>query len=141
MDGDNRNPEGGCACGTVRYRVSGTPVYAGICHCSDCRRATGGAYVAWFGAHPENVAITGKKFKEHVSAVGVVRGFCKECGASLTFIGGGYSLLSITIASPDDPEAQTPANSVFEKEKLRWVTEDRGMRHFQGFPETIKGER
>jgi len=26
--------EGGCQCGAVRYRVSGEPVMAALCHCS-----------------------------------------------------------------------------------------------------------
>ena len=133
--------DGGCACGAVRYRVRGTPVYAGMCHCDDCRRATGGAYVPWFGATPDNVSVSKGEMAEFSSPAGVRRGFCGTCGSSLTFSGGGYSLVSLTIASLDDPNRLTPVNSVFEKEKLHWVTPDDGMRHFDEFPMEIKGER
>ena len=35
---------GGCACGDIRYTVSGAPLYMGNCHCRDCQRATGSAF-------------------------------------------------------------------------------------------------
>src|SRR5258708_32619699 len=41
--------EGGCLCGAVRYRVSGEPVAATLCHCRSCRKASGGTNVAWAG--------------------------------------------------------------------------------------------
>ena len=39
--------EGGCLCGAIRYRVTGDQVAATLCHCGDCRRASGGTNVAW----------------------------------------------------------------------------------------------
>ena len=38
---------GQCLCGAVRYRVAGDPVASTLCHCADCRRASGGTNVAW----------------------------------------------------------------------------------------------
>ena len=39
--------EGGCLCGAIRYRISGKPVAATLCHSRSCRRASGGTNVAW----------------------------------------------------------------------------------------------
>ena len=33
--------EGGCLCGAVRYTCNAEPVFAGHCHCVDCRRSSG----------------------------------------------------------------------------------------------------
>ena len=33
--------EGGCLCGAVRYRISGTPVSSSVCRCRSCRLAIG----------------------------------------------------------------------------------------------------
>ncbi len=127
--------EGGCMCGAVRYTVSGNPTYAGVCHCGDCRRATGGAYVPWFGAKPNNFAVTQGKITEHQSSPGIWRGFCNNCGSSLTFRGEGWDDVAITIASLDDPDAITPESNVFLRERLHWVRFDENMRNYDGFPE------
>jgi len=35
--------EGGCLCGTHRYRVKGDPMRVLVCHCRFCQRRTGAA--------------------------------------------------------------------------------------------------
>ena len=37
--------EGGCACGEVRYRLRSKPMFVHCCHCRDCQRQTGSAFV------------------------------------------------------------------------------------------------
>src|SRR5258708_12534645 len=37
--------EGGCACGAVRYRLGSAPMFVHCCHCRDCQRQTGSAFV------------------------------------------------------------------------------------------------
>jgi hypothetical protein len=128
-------------CGAVRYRVSGGHTYAGVCHCDDCRRATGGAYVPWFGALPENFEVTKGEIAEHESSPGTRRGFCSKCGSSLTFGGDNWNDISIAIASLDDPNLITPKSQVFLRERLHWITVDEGMRNNNDFPQEIKEQR
>ena len=37
--------DGGCACGAVRYRMRSRPMFVHCCHCKDCQRQTGTAFV------------------------------------------------------------------------------------------------
>ena len=37
--------EGGCACGEVRYRLTSDPLFTHCCHCLNCQRQTGSAFV------------------------------------------------------------------------------------------------
>ena len=37
--------EGGCACGEVRYRLLSDPLFVHCCHCLNCQRQTGSAFV------------------------------------------------------------------------------------------------
>ena len=37
--------EGRCTCGKVRYRLAGRPFAVHCCHCRDCQRETGSAFV------------------------------------------------------------------------------------------------
>ena len=36
---------GGCACGQVRYQINDDPLFTYACHCTDCQRTTGSAFV------------------------------------------------------------------------------------------------
>ncbi len=37
--------EGGCSCGAVRYRLTTAPLFVHCCHCLNCQRQTGSAFV------------------------------------------------------------------------------------------------
>src|SRR6516162_1956370 len=37
--------EGGCACGAIRYRLTSDPLFVHCCHCLNCQRQTGSAFV------------------------------------------------------------------------------------------------
>jgi len=37
--------EGGCTCGSVRYRLVAAPLFVHCCHCRWCQRETGSAFV------------------------------------------------------------------------------------------------
>jgi Glutathione-dependent formaldehyde-activating enzyme len=37
--------EGGCACGEMRYRLQSKPMFVHCCHCRECQRQTGSAFV------------------------------------------------------------------------------------------------
>ena len=125
---------GGCRCGAIRYRITDRPTYSGICHCDDCRRATGGAFVPWLGATPEAFEVTKGTIKEYQSSPGVWRGFCQTCGSPLTYRGDGWTDIALTIASLDDPNAITPESNVVLKERLHWVQINDEMRNYDGLP-------
>lgn len=53
---------GGCLCGTIQYRIAGTPQRTIVCHCDNCQRVTGSAFMvnAWF---KEKVRISNSRSK------------------------------------------------------------------------------
>jgi hypothetical protein len=80
--------DGGCLCGSVRYRVTGVPLLTNVCHCTFCQRRTGSAFgfVAYF--KQEEVEIRGSlKTYEHRSDESnrwLHVGFCPTCGTTVT---------------------------------------------------------
>ena len=40
---------GSCLCGSVRYEVSGEPLFARFCCCRDCQRQSGSGHAAGWG--------------------------------------------------------------------------------------------
>ena len=80
--------EGGCLCGSVRYRVSREPSHLTICHCRFCQRATGGAYMVEPVFDSSDFTIiegTAKVYKHPSEGSGklVYVHFCENCGTKL----------------------------------------------------------
>lgn len=100
--GEHRHT-GGCACGAVRYSVSGPlrPVIA--CHCQTCRRASG-HYMAATRAPRERVAITGgANVTWYRASDHAARGFCATCGSHLFFAPTDGAQLSLFAGGLDAP--------------------------------------
>ena len=77
---------GGCLCGSVRYTCASDPVFSLDCHCKDCQRSSGGAYVPAMVFAAANVEVTGTPMyyaRKGDSGRTIERGFCPQCGAGL----------------------------------------------------------
>lgn len=74
--------EGVCLCGAIKVSAE-TQNEMGVCHCSMCRRWSGGPM---FAVHcGANVSFTGAEPKRYVSSEWANRGFCPECGTHLFY--------------------------------------------------------
>lgn len=76
---------GGCLCGAVRYTLKDPQDHIDVCHCSMCRKFSGGIGLGlevpldgavWQGE--ENIGV-------YKSSAWAERGFCKTCGSSLFY--------------------------------------------------------
>ena len=99
---------GGCACGAIRYEISGEPVVMNHCQCSDCQRKSGtghGSYLTF--PDKRRVKLEGEaKQCDVVADSGNVKthAFCPACGSPvyLTFA-AMPDLFTVHAASLDDP--------------------------------------
>lgn len=112
---------GGCLCGAIRYATSTRPFAAEYCHCSICRKSSGGPVVAWMDFERDQVTWAGDAPTEYHSSETVWRGFCPQCGASLTFRDSRYpDYLTLTIASLDEPNLVTPTYHIYAESQVAW---------------------
>ena len=119
---------GGCACGAVRYEAAATPFHRTLCHCVDCRRATGAPAVAWFSVAADALRWVGGAPRLHRSSAAVERGFCGQCGTQLTYQHDDWrGEIDVTTASLDDPEAAAPEDHTFASQRIRWQSVDDGL--------------
>jgi hypothetical protein len=82
---------GRCLCGAVGYSVRGPLRSSAVaCHCTTCRKFTGGLWV-------------GDTLKWYRSSAEAQRGFCANCGSSLFWEGDDEPLWSIAAGSLDEP--------------------------------------
>lgn len=74
--------EGACLCGAIGV-VAADHAEIGLCHCSMCRRWSGGPL---FAVHcDDKVQFTGATPKAYRSSDWAERGFCGECGTHLYY--------------------------------------------------------
>jgi hypothetical protein len=114
---------GGCMCGAVRYEAMSGPVGVIYCHCESCRRHTGAPVSALAGFRHDEVRFTGSERKRYESSEGVARGFCGDCGTTLTWEGDGEELgmlIEIHMGTLDDPDALEPRCHVHHDERVAW---------------------
>jgi hypothetical protein len=119
--------EGGCLCGSVRYRIDGRLFAADNCHCSMCRRQHGAAFATYADIDPGEFAWTaGEDLVEvYETPAGAGWCFCRVCGSSLAGTVDGR-ITSITLGSVEGDPGIRPSAHIFTDSKAPWheITDD-----------------
>ncbi|MBT9473061.1 MAG: GFA family protein [Pseudomonadota bacterium] len=131
--------EGGCACGSVRYKITQPPMAVGVCHCRQCQYSSGGGpnYVA---LAPRTAFELTKGYPKGFKSAGgsgsdVERVFCPECGTPLYSDPTSMPFLAVKVGSLDDPSALSPAMHIWTAEAPPWHQMTPGLPAFpQGPP-------
>ena len=118
--------EGGCACGAVRYRLGSKPMFVHCCHCKDCQRQTGSAFVInalieadrveMLASETEAVPVPTDSGRPHV----IHR--CPTCKIAVFSHYGGVERLSfVRVGTLDEPSALPPDIHIYTRSKLPWL--------------------
>ena len=112
---------GGCHCGAIRYSLSAMPFDSDYCHCSDCRRTIGAPCGVWMDYKVEQIEWTRGEPKEYRSSEKIRRGFCSDCGTSLTYRHLEYAdYLTVSVSSLDNPNLVVPRYHIYTSQKVEW---------------------
>jgi hypothetical protein len=120
------NLKGGCACGAVRYQLSSPPMFVNCCHCRDCQRQTGSAFVVnavietdrigLVSGKPEPVPVPTESGRPH----DIYR--CAICHTALwSDYGRRPALRFVRVGTLDDPAALPPDAHIFTRSRLPWI--------------------
>src|SRR5215468_10699197 len=116
-----------CACGAIKFEFNTDPTFIAVCHCLDCKKATGGEAATFFGVPEDDFTlISGKPKAFHYiaqSGKGLDRNFCPECGARVftSNLEGFPGAIFVTLGSLDKPQAIEPMLEMFTKRRLAWA--------------------
>src|SRR5207237_3281340 len=118
--------EGGCACGAVRYRLSSKPMFVNCCHCLDCQRQTGSAFVINAIIEADRVVVSGTEPVATTMKTDSGRPHeiyrCPICHVGLWSIYGGRKQFRFVRAGTlEDPRAVKPDAHIFTRSKQPWV--------------------
>ena len=135
--------EGGCACGAVRYRLEDAPMFVHCCHCLDCQRQTGSAFVLNALIETDRISL----LKGETAAVRMPTDSglphhifrCPSCQTALwSEYGGRAQLRFVRVGTLDDPSALKPDVHIYTRSKLPWVALPEGVPAFAAYYDSKK---
>lgn len=133
------NQEGGCACGAVRYKLTASPLIVHACHCRDCQRLTGTAFVTNIWIERRFVESNAAPLQSNLVTAGsgkpheVFR--CAKCGTAVwsKYHAAPGDTVLLRAGTLDRPEAVTPDVHIFTRSKVPWLSLPAGARAFEAF--------
>src|SRR6476659_10137145 len=117
---------GRCACEAVRYRLASEPMAIHCCHCLNCQRQTGSAFVINLLIEADRVEVLAgdpepvDAPRDDGSAQRVYR--CRTCRVAVFSEYGWPEVRFVRGGTLDDPSAVSPDVHIFTRSKLPWVT-------------------
>jgi hypothetical protein len=136
----NKAYTGGCACGAIRYEISGEPIVMNDCQCRDCQRESGTGHESHLTFPRAGVKVTGEaKLWAMVSDSGNVktRAFCSTCGSPVYMTFAAMpDVFTVRAASLDDPSRYKPQLVTYNVRGYAWDHIDPDLPKFDRMPPT-----
>ena len=136
--------EGGCSCGEVRYRLASEPLFVHCCHCLNCQRQTGSAFVInvlieadrveLLAGEPVVVRVARDDAGKHTQKI--FR--CPTCQVAVFSQYTRPGVWFVRAGTLDDPSAVAPDVHIFTRSKLPWVALPEDVPTFDVYYDTEK---
>jgi hypothetical protein len=129
---ESRSPihhDGGCACGRVRYRMTGLPLFVHCCHCTWCQRETGSAFAVNALIETDRVAVLAGEpaavDTPSASGQGQRIARCPSCRVAVwshyAYGTIGAAIRFVRVGTLDEPARVPPDVHIFTSSKQPWV--------------------
>ena len=117
--------QGSCQCGGVRFEVPDSFEPRSFCHCTTCKKLSGGVGTANGRVRSDEVTILqGEELlRTYQPDEGTAKTFCSVCGSNL--FGGGWpesEQASVRLSAIDDAVRGRPQRHIFVRSLASWET-------------------
>ena len=125
-------------CGAIRFKITAPLMGVGVCHCTDCQKASGGA--------PNYVALASKMAFEVTKGEAKVytckgdsgedagRAFCPECGTPLWSISTHAPYTTIKLGALDEPSDLKTNLHIYVDSAAPWHLMHEGLPTYPKMP-------
>jgi hypothetical protein len=116
-----------CACGTCQFEFDTDPSFIAICHCLDCKKASGGEAAMFMGVTASDFVLTSGQPSSYGyvanSGKKLFRNFCPTCGARIFTdrLEGFPGLVFVQVGALDNPDRISPHMEMFTSRRLHWA--------------------
>jgi len=131
---------GGCACGAIRYRLSSDPLFIHCCHCLNCQRQTGSAFVINLMIEASQVEIIAgapqpvEVPRDDGSTQRIFR--CPTCQVAVFSEYGQPEVRFVRAGTLDQPSRVTPDVHIFTRSKVSWIEIPESAPAFEAYYDT-----
>ena len=128
---------GGCLCGAVRFECAHDGEKMAVCHCSDCRKASGSAASHILRVPAQALTLLRGEPRSYEkradSGNAITRMFCPQCGSQL------YSeredlpqFRAIRVGALDDASSLEVGLHIWTRSALPWLERDASLPQHEG---------
>ncbi|KAI9711565.1 MAG: hypothetical protein M1820_002130 [Bogoriella megaspora] len=133
---------GGCLCKAIRYTLASAPTTTVLCHCANCQKASGSAFMTnnWYKLNDFSIASghqSLRSYQDANAATGAIvkRYFCGECGSPLYITNNQYpDSVIVTNGTVDGKGVEggewRPVKEFHCNERAGWMPEVEGTERF-----------
>jgi len=129
---------GGCACGAIRFKITAPLMGVGVCHCTDCQKASGGPPNYTALAPATAFEVTKGEARVYVSkgdsGEDVGRAFCPDCGTPLWSLPPNAPFRPVKLGALDDNADLTPSLHLYVASAPPWHLMHQGAPTFPKMP-------
>lgn len=129
---------GGCACGRIRYTVTGSPAAMLDCQCRQCQRETGTGHASHLAFVDSHWQVEGEAtLYDQTGDTGMVkrRAFCPVCGAPLYMTFPAIpNILVLRAGSLDEPDRYRPTYATWAAAAQPWDHLPPGLVRYERMP-------
>jgi hypothetical protein len=124
--------DGGCACRSLRFRMTSTPLFVHCCHCRWCQRESGAAFALNALIEAERVlSLAGEPDLVETptqSGAGQKVARCPSCRVAVwsNYAGAGEAVRFVRVGTLDEPDRLPPDIHIFTRSKQPWVVLPQG---------------
>jgi hypothetical protein len=117
--------EGSCLCGGVRFEVTEPFETVTQCHCTSCKKLSGGVGTVSGRVNTDAIRILAGEelLRSFQPDEGVAKTFCTVCGSNV--FGGGWPAspkTSVRLSALDTPFDRKPEQHIFVRSVAAWET-------------------
>lgn len=132
--------EGGCACGAVRYRLTSDPLFTNCCHCLNCQRQTGSAFVINVLIETDRVEVlSGEPQPVDMPPDGGSEQTIFRCPTCQIAVYSQYTnprVRFVRAGTLDQPSEVTPDAHIYIRSKLAWLKLPESVPTFETYYDT-----
>ena len=132
--------DGGCDCGAVRYRLLSAPMFVHCCHCLNCQRQTGSAFVINLLIESDHVEVLAgdprpvEVPRDDGSTQRIYR--CPTCQVAVFSEYSRPEVKFVRAGTLDDPSWVRPDVHIYTRSKVGWVELPGSVPAFEAYYDT-----